>query len=78
MQFGCDHQAAVGIYECVYSLACVSRRTFYEAAHSATVNLLLHFAKMKSPNAALYAHICVSHCVPCANETCIGSAKSSF
>lgn len=79
MQFGCSHQALLwGIYKRSYSPACVSRRTFYEAVHSATVNLFLHFAKMKSPNAALYAHICLSHCVACANETCIGSAKSTF
>lgn len=71
--------AAVEIYKHFYSPACVSRRTFYEAVHSVTVNLFLHFAKMKSPNVgALYAHICLSRCVARANGTRIGSAKSTF
>lgn len=70
--------AAVGIYKHFYSFARVSRRTFYEAARSVTVNLFLHFAKMKSPNVALYAHICLSRCVACANGARIGSAKATF
>lgn len=61
-------RTAVGIYKRSYSAACVSRRTFYEAVHSVTVNLLLHFARMKSPIAALHARICLSHCAACANE----------
>lgn len=59
--------AAVGIYKHSYSLACVSRRTFYEATRSVTVNLFLHFVKMKSPSVARFAHICLSCCVACAN-----------
>lgn len=70
--------AAVGIYKHFYSPARVSRRTFYEAVHSVTVNLFLHFAKMKFCNVALYAHICLSRCAARANETRIGSAKSTF
>lgn len=64
------------IYKRFFSPACVSRRKFYEAVHSAAVNLFLHFAKIKTPSPALPSHICLSLCVACVNETCLSNAKS--
>lgn len=78
MLFEWGHQAQLWEFTSSLSPACVSKRAFYEAVQSRAVNLWFYFGKMKSPDAALHTHICLSHHGASTNWTSISSAKSTF